>query len=219
MLLAAGASAQESVGMDNVAGGGRRFFSNRRTILETAEVPVIEPKATVRAQGATGGGKTDGYKDLAADRWVGTFGFASCVGMTVVWEEGGSKRALVSHFNVENDPEETIARFESQNKMPIGEGAYAYVAGGDDTSASNDVLAKMILALKKRGVKVRSYIPYSSLWVNGKGEVGYSAAKNMYADGWVSPVASAAADAAEKRAIEVQGAAAKRALGVGGAHL
>ena len=206
LFSAAAARAQEASPdlptMSNAPGGGLLAFSisSRENVLSSAEVPVLEPTTVIPHQhgdvagyqSATGGGSTDGYSDLAKDRWVGTNGFASCVGAVIKWRgEDGKTKAIVSHFTVENSPGDTLANYQKAHKdMAIPAGAVAYIGGGDGSTQSNHLLAKTILALRERGVKVKSYAPNTSIFVNGEGKTAVSERKQ--ADGYAPAAAGAA---------------------------
>lgn len=202
-----GASTQALPDMPNVEGGNPLVVNGtREEILADAGVPVLESSHQVSPRrGQTGIG---GYRSLGADDWIGMQGLDSCVGMVIQWKEGDHTQAIVAHFNVQHDPKATLEQYEAKHGLFVPAGATAYLAGGEDSRPSLSLLKGVIAALKARKARIASYQPYTSLWVNDKGLLGYSFdGRGIYAGGYTSAAGREAMEARQKELRERNAAA------------
>ncbi len=170
---------------------------SRAALLESAGIPIVETSRLEPTRSGAAG--ITGYRAVSEGAWIGMGGLASCVGLVVMWQAEGRTQAIVSHFSVEHDPKATLDQYEAKHGLFIPAGAVAYLAGGEDERQSRDLVQAVIDALKIRKASVKSYHPYSSLWVSDKGLLAYSFDReSIYATGYVSADGQAAMSERQK---------------------
>lgn len=135
-------------------------------------LPRLEPAVIVLARGRWRGvdaGKTVDFGPPPMGFQVGSMGAGPCIGL-IVWRAAAA--VTVGHYAATEDPGETL------DAVAIGPRDKVYVFGGDDSDESNRVLASLLAALKRKGVKPAGYAEFDALWADGDGNLAvHSGAK------------------------------------------
>ena len=134
--------------------------------------PRLDPAVIVLAKGrwsSAAAGNTVDFGPIPMGFQAGSMGAGPCIGL-IVWRAGGL--TTVGHYAATEDPAKTLEPVE------IGRQDKAYLFGGDDSDPSNRVLASVLDALKKKGVRPAGYADFDALWIDGDGNVAvHSGAK------------------------------------------
>lgn len=136
------------------------------------DAPRLTPAVVVLAKNRWSGvdaGKTIDFAPVPMGSHIGSMGAGPCIGLIVVRAGGPT---TVGHYAATEDPAETL------DAVAIGPQDKAYLFGGDGSDPSNRVLASVLKALKKKGVRPAGYAGFDALWADGDGNLSvHSGAK------------------------------------------